>query len=61
MKIITVKNVSEKINQDILSKYLTEWREKYEYIIDGVICIDNKIYPRKNKGNLLMHLHLKRY
>ena len=51
-KFITVKNVSKKeINQDILSKYLTEWREKYEYIIDGVICIDNKVYPRKKKGN----------
>lgn len=51
-KFITVKNVEEKtIDQDILSNYLIEWRKNYEYIIDGVICINDKIYPRKNKGN----------
>ncbi len=51
-KFITVKNVEEKtVDQDILSNYLIEWRKNYEYIIDGVICINDKIYPRKNKGN----------
>lgn len=51
-KFKTVLNKSlKKINQDILSKYLMEWREKYDYIIDGVICIDDKQYPRKAKGN----------
>ena len=33
------------------SKYLIKWRELYDYIIDGVICIDNNIYKRKTKGN----------
>lgn len=51
-KFITVKNVEEKtVNQDILSAYLIDWRKNYDYIIDGVICINDKIYPRKNKGN----------
>ena len=51
-KFKTVINKSfKKINQDILSKYLMEWREKYDYIIDGVICIDDKKYSRKAKGN----------
>lgn len=47
----TVKNKTLKaVDQDVLSKYLMEWREKYDYIIDGVICIDDKVYERK-KGN----------
>ncbi len=51
-KFKTVINKSfKKINQDILSKYLMDWREKYDYIIDGVICINDKQYSRKTKGN----------
>lgn len=51
-KFITVINKSLKsIDQNELSKYLIKWRESYEYIIDGVICIDNNIYERKTKGN----------
>ena len=51
-KFITVINKSQKtINQDILSEYLSKWRETYDYIIDGVICINDKIYKRKKKGN----------
>ena len=51
-KFITVINLKIKnVNQDILSEYLTKWREKYDYIIDGVICVHDKIYPRKAKGN----------
>ena len=52
LKFITVINKKlKKITADILSEYLMSWREQYDYIIDGVICIHNKIYPRKNKGN----------
>ena len=51
-KFKTVINKSlKKINQDILSKYLMDWRSKYDYIIDGVICIDDKKHSRKAKGN----------
>ena len=51
-KFITVINKKvKKIDQDILSDYLMNWRESYEYIIDGVICIQNKKYKRKTKGN----------
>ena len=51
-KFITVINKElGSIDQNILSKYLIKWRELYDYIIDGVICIDNNIYKRKTKGN----------
>jgi len=51
-KFITVINKKvKKIDQDILSDYLMKWRDSYEYIIDGVICIQNKQYKRKTKGN----------
>lgn len=51
-KFITVINKSlESIDQNVLSGYLVKWRESYDYIIDGVICIDNNIYDRKSKGN----------
>lgn len=51
-KFITVINVGiKKVNQDVLSEYLMKWREEYDYIIDGVICIHDKIYARKAKGN----------
>ena len=41
----------KKIDQDILSDYLMKWRDTYDYIIDGVICIQDKKYKRKTKGN----------
>ena len=51
-KFLTVINKKVKtINQDILSNYLVKWRDEYDYIIDGVICIQNKQYARKTKGN----------
>ena len=36
----------EKINNNLLSDLLVEWRNNYDYEIDGVICIDDKIYER---------------
>ena len=51
LNIDTVINVTEKeINNEILSKILIDWRESYKYEIDGIICINNEIYPRP-KGN----------
>jgi NAD-dependent DNA ligase len=38
------------LNNEILSKYLVDWRESYKYEIDGVIVVNDEIYPRP-KGN----------
>ena len=44
-------NVSnENLTNELLSALLQDWRDDYKYEIDGVICIDDKLYPRK-KGN----------
>ena len=39
-----------KIDNEILSKSLVDWRETYKYEIDGVIVVNDEIYPRP-KGN----------
>jgi NAD-dependent DNA ligase len=47
----TVRNETHKdISNDMLSKMLVNWRENYEYEIDGVIVTDDNIHPRKT-GN----------
>ena len=38
------------LTNEYLSETLIEWRKNYIYEIDGVIVVDNKIYPRKS-GN----------
>ena len=50
-KTITVLNetVSE-ISNEMLSETLVNWRNNYEYTIDGVIVNDDKIHPRRNKN-----------
>ena len=40
------------ISNDLLSKYLIDWRKNYKYEIDGIIVSDNKLYERKS-GNPL--------
>ena len=35
---------------EILSKILLEWRNEYDYEIDGIIVTDNKTYPRRNEN-----------
>jgi NAD-dependent DNA ligase len=46
-----IKNISNKeLTNDLLSNRLEEWRESYEYTIDGIICIDDKIYERQSKN-----------
>jgi NAD-dependent DNA ligase len=40
----------KELTNDKLSALLIEWRATYNYEIDGIICIDDKIYPRP-KGN----------
>ena len=41
---------SETVSNGLLSELLVSWRQDYEYEIDGVICTDDSIQPRK-KGN----------
>ena len=49
--VIMVKNlVKADITNDELSELLVKWRSEYDYEIDGVICINDKIYERKT-GN----------
>jgi len=38
------------VTNESLSKMLIEWRDDYEYDIDGIIVTHNKMYPRKD-GN----------
>ena len=45
---IEVAKYEEKseLSNELLSETLIKWRNEYEYEIDGIICMDNKIYPR---------------
>ena len=42
--------MEKKISNELLSKYLVDWRKTYEYEIDGIITTHDKIYPRKSKN-----------
>ena len=46
VKNITVSNIT---NKD-LSDMLVSWRTTYTYQIDGIIVVNNEIYPRKEKN-----------
>jgi len=49
--VVTVKNkTAKKITNESLSTVLVDWRTSYKYEIDGVIVINDKIYPRTNKN-----------
>jgi len=49
--VIVVKHLVEPtITNEVLSALLVDWRENYSYEIDGVICINDAIYPRQT-GN----------
>ena len=41
---------SDTISNDELSQTLLGWRDSYKYEIDGIIVVDNNIYPRENKN-----------
>ena len=53
-KFITAKFINnltdDNFTNEFLSKTLQEWRENYEYTIDGLVCIDDNIYKRQNKN-----------
>ena len=49
--VITVINeVKNSIDNSELSEILVDWRENYEYTIDGVIVTNDKIYKRTDKN-----------
>lgn len=48
--ISVIQKPMKKINKTGLSKYLIDWRENYEYDIDGIIVADDKKYPRTSKN-----------
>lgn len=43
-------DVKKEISNEILSEILLKWREDYQYEIDGLIVVNDEIYPRP-KGN----------
>ena len=43
-------SIVSEISNESLSNLLVKWRKTYKYEIDGVICIDDKIYPRAHKN-----------
>ena len=53
MKFLEKENVDtvvwkekKEINNEVLSELLVDWRKNYVYEIDGVIVVDDQIYPR---------------
>tara|TARA_Y100000741_G_scaffold337993_1_gene297724 strand:- start:243 stop:3506 length:3264 start_codon:yes stop_codon:yes gene_type:complete len=54
LNIICVKFIDsitlKELTNEKLSEKLVDWRSNYEYTIDGIICIDDNIYPRESKN-----------
>ena len=54
MNATTVENIqnitNDKLTNKFLSEKLLEWRSSYHYTIDGIICIQDKVYPRISKN-----------
>ena len=51
LNVEVVRNVkTDKVTNELLSELLVDWRNGYKYEIDGVICVNDKVYPRK-RGN----------
>jgi len=46
-RVLSKNETKSTLTNELLSDTLIEWRESYTYEIDGVIVIDDKIYPRK--------------
>ena len=45
-----INEVKSDIDNNILSKILVDWRENYEYTIDGIIISNDEIYERTDKN-----------
>ena len=51
IKMVSFENVvSDQLTNELLSSLLVDWRKNYLYEVDGVIVVNDKIYPRKS-GN----------
>lgn len=48
--VLNEKVDSGELTNELLSTMLVDWRKNYVYEIDGVIVVDDKLYPRKS-GN----------
>lgn len=46
-----INRLEIEISNEKLSEYLTTWRVGYEYEIDGIIVIDDAIYPREEENH----------
>jgi len=43
---VVQNKIVQHLSNELLSELLLDWRQSYEYVIDGVIVSDDKIYPR---------------
>ena len=41
---------NDELTNEFLSDKLQEWREDYDYLIDGIIVTNDKMYPRSSKN-----------
>lgn len=48
--IVSKNETHADVNNTLLSNILVDWRNSYDYEMDGIICCDDNIYPRK-EGN----------
>ena len=48
--IVAMNLTMDKISNEILSDLLLKWRESYAYEIDGIIVVNDAIYPRPAKN-----------
>jgi len=47
MTVIHKKMATKDMTNEILSELLVNWRSSYKYEIDGIVVVDDKIWPRK--------------
>lgn len=47
---VVVYNIQDVVNNELLSEYLVNWRDSYQYEIDGVI-VTNDVVVKRKKGN----------
>ena len=51
ISVLNIQSIAyEELTNDYLSSKLLEYRTSYSYSIDGIICIDDNVYPRVSKN-----------
>ena len=51
ISVLNIQSISyDELTNDYLSSKLLEYRTSYNYSIDGIICIDDNVYPRVSKN-----------